>query len=192
MNFKGECQAEAATIALRKDLEEVKAQAEFKLYGELETSETILTYEYDTANPTVWQPLQELIQGPDRGVKLDTPLSPFPSTFTVVATGVYNFTVDLSFTNPNSGGVRVMELSTFVNGAIQGKILQFEVTNFDIGSVTFTGLSQLISEDAVVDIRLRKISGGDLTLNVNRTNITVWGSFNRSAFDPIELITLGL
>jgi len=182
MNNLGEC---ALTSLIRKTaIAEIDKRLEYKLYGELETSTTVTQYTFPAANPTAWQPLTELIKGPARGVLLDTPPSPTESSMTVAAEGVYNFNVDLQVANPAGGGTRGMQLSTFVNGVQSGTIVDFNMSNFDIGSVTFTGLSQLISEYATLDFRFRKVDGSSFTMDIRRSSITVWGSFLKEKINP--------
>lgn len=49
----------------------------------------------------------------------------------------------------------------------------------------FTGVSQLISEYATIDFRFRKIDGGDFTMDIVRSNITLWGSFLKEVINPL-------
>ena len=150
----------------------VEMPSETWIYGELqddELFEEVLTF---TGTPSPWIPFTGLDPGEFKEVTLAPGLPPSPSAFTILHSGTYSFNLDFSLSNPNGGGTRDMEMSAFVDNAQTGRILKFSVSNFDIGSLTLTGMTQLTAGQTI-DIRMRKVSGADYDLTSHRTNYTL-------------------
>ena len=141
-------------------------------FGELGTSTTVTTMTFTGMNPTPSQFLQELTLAESNQVILLAPAAPAASTLEVTRLGVYTISLDLIISNPAGGGERSFELSVFVNGFLALPVVVLIIGVKDTNASTFTSVRTLFP-NSVFDFRIRKLTGTDITLDIERFNVYV-------------------
>jgi hypothetical protein len=143
------------------------------VFGELSTS-TTTTQKTFTGTPSPYEGFYDLVPGSTNDVTLVTGASPTANGFTIEATGVYCFMIDLSIDNAATGGTRVYQVTSFVNGTQTPSAPQeITIETADTVSLAYSGLAEL-SEGQTLDIRMRKLSGTDVTIDLQRINFTLF------------------
>lgn len=141
-------------------------------FGELGPSTTVTTLTFTGANPTPLQFLTELTAAESNQVVLTTPAFPAGSTLTILKEGVYTIALDFIVTNLAGGVDRTFELSVFVNGVLALPPVFITIGVTDTKSSTFTSVRTLFP-GSVFDFRIRKLTGIDITLEIERFNVYV-------------------
>lgn len=123
---------------------------------------------FEGTNPTAWIPLPGLTNTLTRGI--DSYSSTLgPSGLIALKTSAYRGNLDIAFVNPLGGGQRTVELGAFDGDILLPEsVLTLTVTNNDIGAASFNTLLEL-EYGAMIDFRMRKIDGNEMTLTVRRT-----------------------
>lgn len=145
-------------------------------YAELVDDESIIALPHmptDT-EPSPWHPITNMLQGDIKN--FTTIINPTGSSYVIPdVSGVYRVHIDLRVVNALGGAQRQMQLGSFINDILVGRILDFDLYSNDIGSISWNGLGNGEAGDRF-DFRIRKFAGPSLDLTLHRVNFGACGS----------------
>jgi len=146
----------------------------YGVYSEIEDSLTVTTKAFGATQPTPFEGFYELSSGPTNNVTQNLGPAPLNNGFTLQQAGVYYISFDLVFNRLSGTGNDIYEVAGFVNGIQNPNSLNLSSRrNNDQTNATLTAIG-VFSIGDVFDVRIRQNSGGASTLQLVRTNLTIY------------------